>query len=45
MGPARGFLYMAVAVELVEPGVGISLQYATEACKMGLRVDTFLSGL
>ena len=41
MGPARGFLYMAVAVELVEPGVGISLQYATEACKMGLRVDTF----
>jgi hypothetical protein len=32
---------MAVAVELVEPGVGISLQYATEACKMGLRVDTF----
>ncbi len=39
MGPARGFLYMAVAVELVEPGVGISLQYATEACKMGLRVD------
>lgn len=40
-GPARGFLYMAVAVELVEPSVGISLQYATQACKMGLRVDTF----
>lgn len=41
MGPARGFLYMAVAVKLIEPGVGVSLQYSTEACKMGLKVDAF----
>jgi hypothetical protein len=40
--PAGGFRYLAIAVQLVEPGVRIGPQDTTEPGKMGLRrVDAF----
>lgn len=36
-----GFRYLAIAVQLVEPGIRIRLQHTTETGKMGLRMDTF----
>lgn len=44
MSPAGRFLYMTVAVQVVEPGIRIYLQHTVEVGKMGLRMDAFSVG-